>query len=728
MEHTRLCARGRAGLPVLSARPLRLAAARARARSCRPEFLRVRQPRTVCQAAAAVSLDAEDDPRALLEGTSKTRPAKLPEPPKGTSLFAVLPYLCQLATADRQIWWRLGGASVLLLASKASGIYAPICLKKAVDALGGVVNQAAVHRTVQALLLSGVCRVFNTLAKEAQGPMFTPVAQASGRRVAYHTFSHVLDLDISFHLERRTGALSRILERGTRSVSMVFRAVVFTFIPTAVELILVCGLLSRTFTPLVSLMVLGTFVAYTLWTAALTRAAAEARKKVNKLDNLTTGKAVDALLNYETVKLFNNEQFEVDEYDQYLSGYQQAAVATENVAAVLNAGQGFILSAGLTAVLAFAALLSPVGSFTAGDLVMAQGLLLQVAAPLQFLGWFYRELRQSLVDMEAFFKILTTQPKLPDGHLTLPQPSIVGSTAGLQRSASAPSQEHALPQYGRHHANGNGAMEASTSGANSGVSIELRNISFGYQPNRPVLKGVSLKVEPGQSCAVVGPSGSGKSTLLRLLVRLYDVQGGAVLLDGIDVRELQQGSLRGAVAVVPQDTVLFADTVRRNIRYGRPGASDEEIDRAAEMAQLKPVIAGMAKGYDTLVGERGLKLSGGEKQRVAIARAFLRQPRLLICDEATSALDTATEQGIMTSLEELAQGRTSVFVAHRLSTVQRCDRIFVMQAGKVVEAGTHDELLRAGHVYADMWRSQAQADKEHERCIPEPMEALPLEA
>ncbi|KAK9905738.1 hypothetical protein WJX75_005420 [Coccomyxa subellipsoidea] len=651
-------------------------------------------------------------------------PPKLPPTPSSSKLLDVLPYLVKLAVSDRQLWWRLGASVFLMLLSKSSGLMAPIFLKNAVDALGNVVNEAAVTRTVNALLLSGACRILCSLTKEMQGPCFTPIAQAAGRRVAYHTFSHVLDLDINFHLERRTGALSRILERGTRSVSMVFRAVVFTFLPTAIELVLVCGLLARTFTPIVSALVVGTFAAYVAWTAALTRAAAEARKQVNKLDNLTTSKAIDALLNYETVKLFNNEQLEVDEYDRYLVGYQQASVATETIAAVLNGGQGFVLAAGLTAVLASATLSTAVGSFTGGDLVMAQGLLLQLWGPLQFLGWFYRELRQSLVDMEAFFKILATQPNLPDGSRQL-----------LQRSHAAPVPAAAVSRSNGHvngHAQGatvknRGPGEASTSGQDQGMAVELDNVVFGYRPGRPVLKGVSLKVEPGQSCAIVGSSGSGKSTLLRLLVRLYDAQSGSIQLDGIDVRELQQSSLRQAVAVVPQDTVLFADTILRNIRYGRPDASFEEIERAAEMAQLKRVVDGMPDGYNTIVGERGLKLSGGEKQRVAIARAFLRGPRLLICDEATSALDTATERSIMTSLEELAQGRTSVFVAHRLSTVQRCDKIVVMADGLVVEQGTHEELMRAGQVYYDMWEAQAAAEEFHEQCVPEQLEAVPLD-
>eukprot|EP00891_Asterochloris_glomerata_P006206 jgi/Astpho2/6206/e_gw1.00088.34.1_t len=491
---------------------------------------------------------------------------------------------------------------------------------------------------------------------------------------------HVLDLDIGFHLERRTGALSRILERGTRSVAMMFRAVVFTFLPTIVELGLVTTVLARKFSASIAAAVLATFVLYVAWTTWMTKQATEVRKEVNELDNLTTAKAIDSLINYETVKLFNNELLEVTQYDQYLVGFQRASVTTEVISATLNAGQAIILSVGLTAALCLAARggASAAGMVvTAGDLVMVQGLLLQLWGPLNFLGWFYREVRQSLVDMEAFFKILSTQPTLPDGTQDLP--------ASRQGPAAA----------------------------------EIQNVRFSYPGGQPtpreVLRGVSLRAAPGQSVAIVGSSGSGKSTILRLLVRLYDAAEGSVILDGIDVKDLKQASLRSAVAVVPQDTVLFNDTILNNIGYGRPEAPEDEIIKAAEMARLSDAIARMPNGYSTMVGERGLKLSGGEKQRVAIARAFLRNPRLLICDEATSALDTATEQGIMGSLNELAQGRTSVFVAHRLSTVQQCDKIIVMSEGVVAEQGSHLELMAAGGLYAQMWETQAAKEEELSR-------------
>eukprot|EP00191_Tetraselmis_sp_GSL018_P021394 CAMPEP_0177593098 /NCGR_PEP_ID=MMETSP0419_2-20121207/8937_1 /TAXON_ID=582737 /ORGANISM="Tetraselmis sp., Strain GSL018" /LENGTH=548 /DNA_ID=CAMNT_0019084059 /DNA_START=514 /DNA_END=2160 /DNA_ORIENTATION=- len=540
---------------------------------------------------------------------------------------------------------------------------------------------AASQGAAVALIISGICRVASAIFKELQHVVFSPVSQAAGRRVSFHTFSHVLALDTSFHIKRRTGELSRKLERGTQSINMVFRAIVFTFIPTVVELALVCGILWTSFSAPVAGLVLATFAGYIGWTAMLTQRATEARKALNKMDDLTSGKAVDALLNFETVTLFNNASIEAKQYDRYLVGYQKAALDTEKLSAMLNGGQGAILGLGLTAVLLAA---NWGGAATAGDLVMVSGLLLQLWGPLQFLGYFYRELRRSLVDMEAFFNIMRTESKIEDGHVELP------------------------PQ-GPSAANGNGNGKA----AHGGIHVELRDVHFQYNRRRKVLHGVSLTAEPGQSVAIVGPSGSGKSTLLKLLTRLYDTTDGAVTLDGLDIRDLRVGSMRDAVAVVPQDTVLFNDTIFRNIEYGRPGATADEVLEAARMAKLDETIQAMHEGYDTLVGERGLKLSGGgEKQRVAIARAFLKEPRLLICDESTSALDTETERAIMASLAELAVGRTSIFVAHRLSTIRNCDKIIVMAAGRVVEEGSHDELVAKRGMYHSMWEAQQRDEVE----------------
>lgn len=431
------------------------------------------------------------------------------------------------------------------------------------------------------------------------------------------------------------------------------------------------------------------------------QAATRIRREVKDLDNAISGRAVDALLNVEAVKLGAAEALETQAYDKSLTAYQRASVRLEVASAALNAGQALLLAGGMTAAMIAAATMPGV---TAGDLVMVQGLLLQLWAPLQFLGWFYRELRQSLVDMEDLFKLLRTQTAVPDGTKDLPTPPPAVSHGGTHHLGSTT------------HSNGNGdgklAGVASPAPPQQGLRVVLQDVKFSYPGiDREVLKGVTITAEPGQSIAVVGPSGSGKSTLLRLLVRLFDVSSGVVTLDGVDVRELKPSALRNAVAVVPQDTVLFNDTVLHNVAYGKPGATPEAVRAAAASAKLDAAIARMPQGWATMVGERGLKLSGGEKQRVAIARAFLREPRLLICDEATSALDTGTERGIMASLQELATGRTSVFVAHRLSTVQGCDRIFVLKEGKVAEEGTHAQLMaRPDGIYKEMWEMQAAQD------------------
>ena len=608
----------------------------------------------------------------------------IPLPPKGSDLRAVLPYLLRVAFSRKGTKIRLAFALIFLVAQKAFGLAVPVYFKFAIDHLtraaqlpvGPEALQAA-NMAAMMLCFSGLFKAIAGIATELRMVSFTPVAQAAGRRVALEVFNHVLNLDMQFHLQRRTGALQRIIDRGTKSVSMVFRAVIFTFIPTFVELALVSAVLWKTFSWHVVAVVLSTFCCYVRWTMHMTGVSASKRKLANTMDGLSTGKAVDALLNYETVSNFGNVNLEAKQYDSLLRGYHEAALGSDRASSLLNAGQAVVLSLGMTAALSCAALgvgaggnAQQMGANLAnrvGDLVMANGLLLQVWAPLNFLGFFYRELRQSLVDMEAMFDVLSTLSNVKDGTMKLPK---------------------------------------NTSASSNGASISFKDVSFDYGNGRKILKNVNLDISPGESIGIVGPSGSGKSTLLRIALRAYDATSGDVFFDGYSVKDLQMKSLRSAVAVVPQDAVLFNDSLEHNVRYGRPDATDDEVERACHAAKLEKTIDDLPDGLKTKVGERGVMLSGGEKQRVAIARAFLKSPRVLVADEATSALDTATESQILESLEEIARDRTSVFVAHRLSTVMKCTRIIVMRDGEIVEQGSHDELVDLSGLYAKMWMAQ----------------------
>ncbi len=583
--------------------------------------------------------------------------------PSSSELVDVLPFLARLALVDSQLVWRMLFALGLVIVSKAAGLMAPLYFKQAVDALSTTINP--IPLATAAIAFHGLARAINSLAKESQAIIFTPVAQLAGRRISFYSLSHVLGLDLFFHLGRNTGSLSRMLERGARSISMIFRAVVFTFLPTFIELVAVCVILYRSFDWRISGIVVATFAAYFMWTVGLTMLSTKIRREVKNLDNKISGRAVDALLNVEAVKLSGAERYEVETYDETLARYQKATVRLEVASASLNCGQAVVLAAGMTACL-LAAVRQPM--VTTGDLVMIQGLLIQLWAPLQFLGWFYRELRQSLVDMEDLFALMRTDTQVPEGTKELPT-------------------------------------------SNKPVRIELKDVEFRSPgTTRRVLKGVDITAEPGESIALVGPSGSGKSTVLRLLVRMFDPSNGTVKIDGVDVRDLTLESLRRSVAVVPQDTVLFNDTMLHNVTYGNMDASADEVRQAVQAAKLTEAVDRMPDGWATPVGERGLKLSGGEKQRVAIARAFLKKPRMLIADEATSALDSATEIAIMRSLEDLAAHRTSVFVAHRLSTIQHCNRIYVLADGIVRESGSHEQLMAAKGLYYDMALAQAQQD------------------
>src|SRR6266581_176131 len=527
-------------------------------------------------------------------------------------------------------------------------------------------HAGAIAVPVAAIFAYGAARVMSQGFNELRNAVFAKVGQRAVRQVALSAFRHIHSLSLRFHLERRTGGLARAVERGTAGIEFLLSFMLFNVVPTLFEIVVVCAILWRLYSWTFALVTLATIVAYIAFTFLVTDWRIRFRREMNARNSEANTKAIDSLLNYETVKYFANEAHEAERYDRALHAYERAAVKSETTLALLNVGQGVIIAGGLIGVMILAAQGVAAGSMTVGDFVLVNAYLLQLYMPLNFLGMVYRNIKQSLTDLEQMMALLKVTPDVEDRP---------GAPALL------------VPQG----------------------MLAFRHVDFRYDPRRAILGDVDFVVPSGATLAVVGPSGAGKSTIARLLFRFYDVDDGAIEIDGQDIREVTQDSLRRAIGVVPQDTVLFNDTIYYNIAYGRPGASRAEVEAAARRAHIHDFIAALPDGYETMGGERGLKLSGGEKQRVAIARVILKAPQILIFDEATSALDTKTEREIQASLAEVAADRTTLVIAHRLSTVVDADQILVLDGGRIVERGHHRELLARGGVYAAMWARQQEA-------------------
>ena len=556
----------------------------------------------------------------------------------------------------------------LLVFAKLANVYVPVLLKQAVDQLNSVAG-APIALPLGLLFAYGIVRILSIAFAELRDAVFAKVGQRAIRTVALQTFRHLHNLALRYHLDRQTGGLSRSIERGTKGIDFLLNFMLFNILPTMFEIILVCGLLWSFFNIWFALVTFVTVTSYIAFTIIMTEWRLKYRREMNATDSQANTRAIDSLLNYETVKYFGNEDHEASRFDLSIERYERAAILSKTTLSYVNVGQSFIIGIGMTLMLILAGNGVVEGALTIGDFAMVNMYLIQLFLPLNFLGFVYREIKQSLIDMESMFSLLRTEREIADPPGA---PNLVTEQA----------------------------------------EISFDHVSFGYDPRRDILKDVSFTVPAGKTVAIVGPSGAGKSTIARLMFRFYDVTGGSITIDGQDIRAVTQKSVRAATGIVPQDTVLFNDTIYYNIAYGRPDATPAEIEEAARLASVHNFIARMPDGYQTTVGERGLKLSGGEKQRVAIARTILKNPAILIFDEATSALDTRTEREIQTSLKEVSADRTTLVIAHRLSTVVDADEIIVLDNGTIAERGRHDDLLKLDALYAAMWWRQQEANSD----------------